>query len=403
VLPPQSCQARAIELLDHLPDQIERIAAIGKLIDLYPAEVGQLCERLSEGPSKERCKLATMRDHLRMDLPSVGTWSAAMAGKSGQSQNDRLALSSPLADVAPDAGDCQDAPDLSGCLIHAALEQVKLGNVQRVAALCNAVPLSGAKPNRWRSECFFEAAERTLGWRQQVVPSGEKYASAVALCGASTMYNSFCQKHLLGLMSREVPAADEEDPASWEEVRRRADIVGKQWTDPSLKRTLVSGLWAVAVAKSFGAVSVVSGDVVDQVPTLVLPHVRAAAAVRMLSQEDPSALSLEEWAESTETALKRRLRKPPLNKQFLRFQPAHAVWPRHLAEKAELPIISYRGAAIRVVAEDPRTDMIICVLEAAGRTDPVATALLREGVGHSDPLVRWTAEQLLEWHDRKGQ
>ncbi len=39
-------QDAAFALLDALPDLLERLAAVARLVDLYPAQIGRLCDQL---------------------------------------------------------------------------------------------------------------------------------------------------------------------------------------------------------------------------------------------------------------------------------------------------------------------------------------------------------------------
>jgi hypothetical protein len=385
-----SDRERSLAMVAALPEEVERIAAISALVDLYPTEVGALCDLLPSGYSKKRCTLASTREHLHVSMPSVIDWDRSAKGDPRGEQWSGLQYISPLASVAPDSGRCSEKADPNACRLHHALRHAEEGRIERAAALCMAIPLMGDPPEQWRSECFFEAAERHL----RAYPV-EGYEHAADLCSASSLYGAFCQRQLMVLGSRTVPAADETNPAGWKKMSRFADVVAAKWADPKSASVLVSGLWGVALKRSMDATTKVSGDVIDQAPQAALPHIRAAAAARMMTLSQPETRGLHEWVEAVEHALTLRSRHPARGTIHGKFRPIRPVWPHGEAEAAGMPLIQYVGTSLRVLSDDPRTDMAICVLEAAGRSEPVPKALLVEGTAHSDAGVRYTATAIM--------
>ena len=56
------------------------------------------------------------------------------------------------------------------------------------------------------------------------------------------------------------------------------------------------------------------------------------------------------------------------------------------------PPAAEHGACI---PRGPDVDVVICVLEAARIARPSRGRILRDGLEHADPLVRWTAVRLI--------
>ena len=56
--------------------------------------------------------------------------------------------------------------------------------------------------------------------------------------------------------------------------------------------------------------------------------------------------------------------------------------------------VVYLSGSRRLVSENVQTDLAICLLEAAARTDPVMRALLEEGLEHPSDVVQQTAQRL---------
>jgi hypothetical protein len=387
-------QAEAMALWAQLPDQGEKNAAVSKLIDIYPGTVGSLCFGLPDGPTKARCQAASSRPHLRMQKAGIKERNDANPSLPRDGRYS-LKRASSLADVTPDQVTCESHEDRNSCLLDASIQRARQGDAAGAAAMCTSVTISGHSATLWRSECFFQAAEHRFD-----VDHVSGYPDAVELCSASGSYHALCQMHLVSLMSESVQGADVGDPASWAEVARGADAVAAVWADSPSKSSLVDGVWALALLRSMARTTVVSGDVLDLVPAFAVPHLRTAAANRMLNLSDPAAHDLQGWVDTIEAALQQRVGNAPRETPFQKIEIVPEIWPREEALLAKLPTIPYRGPARRVLAEDAHADMAICVLEAAARLDPVATALLKEGTTHQDPSVQWTARQLMK---RVGQ
>jgi hypothetical protein len=221
------------------------------------------------------------------------------------------------------------------------------------------------------------------------------YRDGVALCAAAVLFRYNCLDHLLTILTRRAPAANQADPRSWAEISRSADEVSAVWREDSVHDEMMSGFWSLALAFSLSSTPEVSGDVLDVVPEQARPHVHAAAAMRMMELEDPSSRNLKGWVDALEAALKKRIRAAPSWKRPKSTPPVVQVWQRRKAKWAGIPTEVYMKEARRVVSSDFRSDLAIVLLEAAARSEPTPHALILEGMAHPDPLVQFTANEIL--------
>jgi len=373
-----------LALLLALPDEVERTATAVQVLEVHPKEVGPLCGRLPQGATLERCIRVSRRPHLNPPKEERGKRPLFFDQLEDVDQNHAPG------EVTPDLGSCGSSQDLISCLREAALAKAQVGDVRAAAALCAAIPLTSNPPERWRSDCFFNAAERLVE-----IQGHNHYAQAVGLCHEAKKYFAPCVTHLLMSMARVVPAADEKGAQEWVAAREAASAIAAYWAGTSLAERLVDGFWALATGMAMHSAPEVSGDLLEHVPPEAVPHVRAAAAARMLAIGRSKESTLKGWSNAVSAALKLRKNQELRRSRHRRYRVADAQWPRRVGEKDGMKIIFYNGPAVRVVAEDPGIDMTICVLEAAARLDPVPTELLRDGLAHRDRRVRWTAEQLL--------
>jgi len=392
-------QAAALALMDALPDSLERLAAVARLVDLYPAEIGPLCEQLQAGRSRNRCTRAANRNHLHATPPELEVATDASRPLSPHARLAALLVrDSPLVEMTPDMGPCQGILDATSCLIQAGRRRVGNGDLEGGAGICMAIPLLGDPPQRWRSECFFELAEHHLEGK-----GVDAYASSAGLCSAAEVYMSHCQQHLLTLLARIAPSADEANPEAWAAVSRAADTVATAWADSAGGRIMVSSYWALAIAISMDSASKVSGDALEYLPPVAEPHLRAGASARLMKEQGAASRDLEGWVKTVTAALSKRSQADPSNQPHEVYSPPKEIWPGQLAKEQGMSTVQYRGIGLRVVADDPRADTAICVLEAAARQETVHMALFEEGSKHADPSVRWTATTLLNWLSKRSR
>jgi hypothetical protein len=250
--------------------------------------------------------------------------------------------------------------------------------------------LAQALPERWRSDCYFSAAEHLIR-----AHGHGQYTAAVGLCAGAGAYTAPCLRYLQWELARAAPHADEDNVVGWAQARLAADAVGEHWAGTLLAEPMVDGYWALATGMAMQHASVLSGDMLDHVPKEARPHVRGAAATRLMSEVSDPALDLQDWADRIYGVLVQRAGKQPRATRHGQYWVPKAKWSRKAASEAGMPVIPNQGSAPRVVAEAPEIDMLLCVLEAAARLDPVPIALLEQGRSHTDPKVRWTSEQLL--------
>ena len=293
---------QAMIMVGELPTMLERVAAVSRLVDLHPAEVGPLCGDLPRGPSQDRCKRAEMRAHLHVD-PRVGGSEEDLSylAPSERRIATWLQQQSPFDGVAPNEIDCEGAADRSACLVHVALLRADKKDARGAAGLCMAIPLTGDPPERWRSECFFAAAERRL--KQDLIGG---YADAVNLCAAAKLYGAYCIRHLFTVLRRDVPPGDAAAPEAWAEVGRSATAIEAVWAGSPMAMGMSAELWAVALGMSIRSAEEVTGDAIEYIPAEVLPHLRAAAAARMIEEQPPEVHDLPWWVAAVESALDKR-------------------------------------------------------------------------------------------------
>ena len=389
----QTDRAQAQRLLEALPDSVERTAVVSRLVDLYPAQVQALCDGLPQGPSQDRCRRASSRPHLHVDTPMTGAQSdPAKLPPIERRLVQLLQRDSPLSEVAPTQGPCADAEDLPACLLAAALKQAEAKDARGAAALCHAVPLGGQPAHRWRSECFFGAAEARLKAEQSA-----GYAAAIDLCTAAEHFGPFCIDHLLTLLARSVPAADVSSEEAWAEVLRSQGAIEATWAGAEVMPAMRATLWARALSIAVQSAQTVAGDALGFIPDHAVVHLRAAVAARMISEQGADAHSLQGWISQVQSALGKRAGRTQWRPQHGPLKQVGGTWPRSAAESDGVALVPYRGLARRAVSEAVQADIAICVLEAAARQQPLPQTLLASAQAYPDPAVQWTAAQLLKW------
>jgi hypothetical protein len=386
-------------MIEALPAKLEQEAAISKLLDAYLGEVDALCPKYASEYTQDRCVRIRDRPHLFSSLPPP----RSTVGRLGSGPaNSRLYPSvfrdSPYREIEPDPGPCVDDSDVNGCLWKRAELKAQEGEITQAVALCHAVPLMGMPPARWRSECMFLAAE-------MLVADGhhERYSAATDMCMTAQLYRPSCLAHLLQNLGRQAPKSDVAAPEGWAQIKVIQQSVWEAWKYDPVREVMVSRLWSEATGHAYVGVNTVTGDPLDYVPELAIPHVRAAAAWRFLQLEGRDERTLEEWVDALEAALQRRAKPPPADavaealtdgEKTGRIEGKAEMWPHDQGEDSERPAELYLGTSRRTVSQDPRTDLAIVILEAAARMDPPWTDLLQAGGRHTEESVQWTAARL---------
>ncbi|MFT4978669.1 MAG: hypothetical protein ACI8S6_004579 [Myxococcota bacterium] len=371
-----------------------RIAIASALIAAHPGETAGLCAALPPGDAQDRCTQLSERPHLWQETRQATPTVARPGG--GPSSNEVAPvtpITTALSEQPPAPHGCADAPDRSGCLTAAA--QAAAAQRQTAAAAGQCVNILD---DRWRGECFFQAAEAVLSSR-----GAHGYGDAVELCAAAEPFAQNCHSHALMLLAEAAPAADHVDPRVWQPVQLAAQSIRTAWSwrDPYMAEIAEDRLWSEAIGRAYAGAHSVTGDPLDVLPERAHRHVRAAAVQALVAKEGASAHSLSGWVEHAEQALARRSTHRP-QRGAAPFRSAPELWPLDRAGEETIPATAYLGTARRTYADDPRADLAICVLEAIARTPPVNTALLAEGVGHPEPGVQWTAKRLGELRSPPG-
>lgn len=392
-------QEKAWAMIEALPLKLEQEAAVSKLLDAHPAEVEVLCNTYGSEATLHRCKRVKERSHLFNRLPPPRPTVGRLGGGPA---NSRLYPSirrvSPYWDVEADTTACQGEADVNGCLWLRAQLQAEQGAPQAAVALCHAVPLDGEPPPRWRSECLFLAAERMVEGGHH-----ERYGDAVDLCMTAQLYRPNCLAHLLQSLSRVAPKANFAAPEGWANIQTMATSVRAAWQNDAVREVMVSRLWSEATGHAYVDVEAVTGDPLDYVPQNAVPHVRAAAAWRLMELEGRGEADLDAWVDRLEAALKQRAGRSPEEVDDLEkeknllpvFRGKDELWPRDRGDDGKRPAELYLGTARRTTSPDARTDLALVILEGAARMQPPWGELLKEGQTHAAEPVRWTAARLI--------
>jgi hypothetical protein len=264
--------------------------------------------------------------------------------------------------------------------------QAEAGLIEHVAQAC--AQLRGGE--RWRHDCFFYVAQRRI---KRLGRAG--LADAYALCGAAGDYRGACVVQLIDSLAAVSPPSDVSDPLTWAPVLMRAHDLRALVEEGRLRSVLMDRFWSrVALHSVYGARGL-SGDAMDITPRAAHPHFRAAIAHRVV-QSAEAGLSLTDVQRLVDTVLARRISGSDTALSGLELPEVSDLWPSDGHGESHIAAISFMGVSRRTVANDPRTDVAICVLEAAARTSPPRASLLRASTQHADQRVRWTAARLIE-------
>ena len=392
-------QEKAWAMIEALPVRLEQEAAVSKLLDAHPAEVEVLCNTYGSESTLGRCKRVKERSHLFSRLPPPRPTVGRLGGGPANSRlYPSIRRESPYWEVEANTSVCTDEVDVNGCLWRRAQNQAEQGAPEAAVSLCHAVPLDGVPPPRWRSECLFLAAERLVFDRHH-----ERYGDAVDLCMTAQLYRPNCLAHLLQNMGREAPKADFAAPEGWAYIQAVATSVRTAWQNDAVRDVMVSRLWSEATGHAYVDVAAVTGDPLDYVPEVAVPHVRAAAAWRLLELEGRGEADVDAWVDRLEAALKQRGERSPdeavaqvesKENRPARFKGKTEMWSRDEGDDGKRPAELYLGTARRTTSTDLRTDLALVILEGAARMEPPWMELLKSGAAHSAEPVRWTAARL---------
>ena len=305
-------------------------------------------------------------------------------------------MESPYADLAPvdAAALCPVEPVRDTCLQLLAVGLASQGEPAQAAATCKAV-----REDKWRQECMFASAEQTLSPTRQNEVRPQYAEDAGRLCLAAGDFQGDCFTHLGSQISRNAPNADVDDAAGWRDTARAIEGVAAATTqqDPEAGARLTQRLWTATFWRSMGSARDPVGHALDDTPADQRYSFLAALGAWVVQAKAPQTL-----AEGAERVLLRASRRGGHRQHpSSSSQPTHELpltptklWLVELPGEDALAWTYFAKDSRRAHVLDEETDLAIALVEAAARMRPPNTALLADGMGHPEPLVRWTAARL---------
>jgi hypothetical protein len=430
--------------LSSLEDHIERTALIQLLTEAHPGETLALCEVLSDETQNSWCRELNRRPHLRSAksgadkpreralpntpespaAPTDGkTWTQKVLQRlegGNPSEGDRapeltvehelrtyVALLSaeiraentrnvdPFSDLQPTTHTCEHDLLTHTCQTQAASDAASESRFLDSASACLAI-----EAEKWRAECFFQAAEQAFRSDADLAVRG-----ALDLCQRAGPYREACLAHLSMRIAGRGPSALNSRPESWFSVDAGIqDIVESLGSrDPALTHEMVSRVWTEAANYAYREVSRVTGDPLDLLDIAAHPHIRCAAAWRLWQLEGDADRDLETWSARLTEALDERHSGPVQQRRKRAFgQRIQRMWLEQLPGEEELPVTLFMGTDRRTLGQTAQEDGLICLLESAARQRPPAQAVLLEGLEQDSSRVRWTSARLIQQIDGKG-
>ena len=118
-------------------------------------------------------------------------------------------------------------------------------------------------------------------------------------------YRERCLLHVVRILGSWTPGASRLTPRSWAAVEKTEQVLRETWMDraPDYLELELNRFWSAAMFVSYQKVESITADPLDFMIEEWHPHVRAAAAWRMLELEGDQTRSLGEWQARLEEAL----------------------------------------------------------------------------------------------------
>lgn len=383
----ESDQARVLAEVQQLGAGPERLAAVQAIAEAHPGKAASLCEVLVEGSARTRCEAINQRPHLwEIDLQAP-TEGAQGSGKVFTSLTPTQDFTSPWASEEPLPPECPADTTPRLCATEQAWRAAMEGRSRDAGRLCLNI-----EAGQWQYECFFEAAERAFD------PGVRGTAdAAVTLCLGAGPYLSRCLGHVSTAVAASAPAAGAGDRAPWERLNRDSNAARRalDQTDPGLGARYTADAWARTLAVAYSSAPTVTGHPLDVVEPHAVPHVRAAAAWRLVQLHGDTDRSLVEWQTMLDQALlsREQVEQPAL------IAPGdfHLLdhWVQTLPGEDAIQWVPYLVGQRRALPADPASDAAVCLLEAAAQDSRKHPKLFQTALQSEDPLVRWTAARLM--------
>jgi hypothetical protein len=395
----QSWQTEPEVVLATLPDldPIEQQTLVQFLLTSHPQEQQRICGALPESsPGGQHCARVKARPHLTQSKNRQITAFSPRPG-GGPSRNILLP---PRVGPAPwegrdriDLGDC--ARD-TACVTERAISAALSGDLAMAGTICRS-GASSLEETRW--ECLFETAEAIARTGRS-----SQWSQAVTLCVAAQSFVHGCLHHTLTLAMPDIPPADGFSPADITAARQAAADFSSAVGGGELGGLYADRMWASWTWQAYFHATEVTGQLLAVLPPEAHPHVRLAAASRMLEAGTDWSVSLADLHDTLDAILARQ--DPPqshgtLHRPTSRKRPD--FWPEDLAHEDTIPAIYCTGDSRRATDPDPGIDAQLAILEAAGRLDsPPPSEFFANVVRDTDApeVVRWTAARILSGRDR---
>lgn len=351
-----------------LSEETNPIAVLAKvqyLIEKHPGTTSLLCPLLKEASSKERCERLNERPHL---------WTE---------KKQKQTKAHPFHDQAPKQLSCSPAQTQHECISQQAIEAARLGNVQEVTKVCQ-----NEQEEIWRGECYFSAAEALI---KRKLAHG--YSDATELCLAADPFIENCHNHLILELAQLAPSSYTSNKGDWRAVFSAANAVDSAWTwrDEQAANQAKARLWSEAIGEAYAQAKPVTGDPLEALPPELAPHIRSAAARRLLSIDAPDALPLNGWLKLLQEALLQRKNGSAHRDREYKFIAAENLY---LDKISGVDSIAYMATSERPTHSEEDLDLIFCILEAAARRPPHNKELISEATEHPNPFVQQRAKQL---------
>ncbi len=368
----------------------------------HPREAADLCKSLSEARlAVDRCSRFVQRPHLMG--PGKRPRPSAKEGSASGPRSTTLGLLEPGPEPWADA----DGHELQAAVDSCELDSVALcarqqaralaeeGQWERVGLGCLAGDPDRGKPY---AECLFQSAE-VMADKLGAAGVGD----ALRLCAWSD-YGPMCVAHVIVRAAPAVPAAEHVTQEHVDELRAVLDAIEAAATNqPELGASYVDRLWASWTNTAFVHAKTLDGRLTSLLPEEARHHVPVAIAAQLVETGDPQELSLEELLIELEAVLARSGTSPSVGRTEPRRYPLvsrhrQSYWIQDGKGEHTLASAWVMGPGRRArVLDDPKAELRVCLLEAAGQLrqrPPAAFFLSVVGDPERHRLVRWTGARI---------